>query len=190
MEDWLQQSVIMRDIYQNGDLNLVPTGFDSGEAGLFVERDRAFILPVSMKLPNRLSQNIVRGKPALEGGEYFIAKRAGRGEWMEEVDESPLNRRAWVVQKRILSRRTLHFGARQLYWQCFEAKAGEVFPHGYPRRMAVDNGKQQAPWLHSLRRSGVATDDDGDDRHERLCVSPGSALGYWKVITEACSSGS
>jgi hypothetical protein len=35
-----------------------------------------------------------------------------------DVDEGGLNQRGWVLQERILSSRTVHFTATQLYWEC------------------------------------------------------------------------
>ncbi len=34
------------------------------------------------------------------------------------VDQSELNRRGWVLQERVLSRRTIYFTATQSYWEC------------------------------------------------------------------------
>ena len=47
------------------------------------------------------------------------------------VDE-PLIRRAWVVQERLLAPRVLHFGSRQLFWECSEWDASEDYPMGIP----------------------------------------------------------
>ena len=35
-----------------------------------------------------------------------------------DVDEGPINQRAWVLQERVLSRRTIHFTERHIYWEC------------------------------------------------------------------------
>jgi hypothetical protein len=48
--------------------------------------------------------------------------------WASEVDASPLSRRAWTLQERILSARILHFGKTQLYWECQASKASETWP--------------------------------------------------------------
>jgi hypothetical protein len=32
--------------------------------------------------------------------------------------EAGLNQRGWVLQERVLSRRTIHFTSRQTYWEC------------------------------------------------------------------------
>ncbi|PVI06658.1 hypothetical protein DM02DRAFT_609459 [Periconia macrospinosa] len=38
--------------------------------------------------------------------------------------------RAWSLQERLLSRRILHLGAPQIYWECNGLKASETFPRG------------------------------------------------------------
>ena len=48
-------------------------------------------------------------------------------DYSKDVDESPLNKRAWVLQERVLSRRTIHFSAKQTYWECAEYVLCENF---------------------------------------------------------------
>lgn len=43
--------------------------------------------------------------------------------WARSVELSPLSRRAWVLQERLLSPRTLHYTNTQLFWECRESKA-------------------------------------------------------------------
>lgn len=38
----------------------------------------------------------------------------------QDVNQSPLSQRAWVLQERVLSRRTIHFTSNHLYWECGE----------------------------------------------------------------------
>jgi serine/threonine protein kinase len=40
--------------------------------------------------------------------------------------------RAWSLQERLLSRRFLHLGQEQMYWECNSLKASETFPQGLP----------------------------------------------------------
>lgn len=48
------------------------------------------------------------------------------------MSESPLNRRAWVLQKRYLSPRIIHFGETQVLWECKSRDCCETFPEGIP----------------------------------------------------------
>ena len=48
-------------------------------------------------------------------------------DYSKDMDESPLNKRAWVLQERALSRRTIHFSAKQTYWECAEGVLCENF---------------------------------------------------------------
>jgi hypothetical protein len=54
--------------------------------------------------------------------------------------ETPLNRRAWVLQEQELSPRILHFGQHQIFWQCWGdlewCQAREAFPTGTPMELA------------------------------------------------------
>lgn len=38
----------------------------------------------------------------------------------EDVEKAILNTRGWVLQERVLSRRTIHFSANHIYWECGE----------------------------------------------------------------------
>ncbi|TGO54289.1 hypothetical protein BOTNAR_0272g00150 [Botryotinia narcissicola] len=60
--------------------------------------------------------------------------------WEKEVEDGILSSRAWVCQERLLSRRNLHFGSRQLYWECLEHEASETFPKGFPQRFVRSPG--------------------------------------------------
>ena len=39
-------------------------------------------------------------------------------DFKKAVDAGPLNQRAWVLQERVLSRRTIHFTRSHTYWEC------------------------------------------------------------------------
>jgi hypothetical protein len=128
LEDWQIESSKMGDVYRNSLLNIAAAGFGDGGSGLFVDRDRSV-------LAERILINadlICDGKPFMRKGSYISVDFHF---WMDEVGEAPLNRRAWVVQERLLSPRTLHFGSNQLLWECYEFEACESFPEGFPREI-------------------------------------------------------
>lgn len=55
---------------------------------------------------------------SLSDRRFYIC--ASRDNFELDVDKAELNTRAWVMQERVLSRRTIHFSANQMYWDCGE----------------------------------------------------------------------
>jgi hypothetical protein len=59
-----------------------------------------------------------------------------------EGDESPLSRRGWCLQERVLTPRTLHFGTEQMFWECRTMQEPEGLPaeeqyYGDPNRASI-----------------------------------------------------
>lgn len=129
LEDWEKEASLMWEVYTNSFLNLAATASADSRGGLFRKRN-----PLSVKLC-RVKATWTPPQP----GEYCCIDDES---WNREVFESPLNRRAWVVQERLLAPRILHFAADQLYWECSELDASETFPHGLPAVM----GKRLKNW--------------------------------------------
>lgn len=50
--------------------------------------------------------------------------------WSKNIEDAPLNQRAWVLQERLLAPRILHFCKDQIAWECCELEAAESFPYG------------------------------------------------------------
>ncbi|KAI1751931.1 hypothetical protein F4782DRAFT_547178 [Xylaria castorea] len=61
--------------------------------------------------------------------------------WDTDVSRSLINIRAWVLQERLLSPRTLYFGAHQLLWECRTKDAAEVYPDGLPSKLFTPRGR-------------------------------------------------
>jgi hypothetical protein len=49
------------------------------------------------------------------------------GRWGAAVQSTPLNKRGWVYQERLLSPRVVHFARDQIYWEYFGLDASEEF---------------------------------------------------------------
>ena len=117
--DWQVESSKMHAVYGNGFCNIAAAGAMNTQGGLFQHRE------VSQVRPCMIWARI--GKIE-EQGYVVLCKDT----WTSNFTESPLLRRGWVVQERILSRRMIHFGRGQLYWECLELSACEQFPEGFP----------------------------------------------------------
>jgi len=113
--DWNIESQNMDRVYSNAFLNLSATMASTGEEPLLLDRLSGPLQPSGTKLFNSTREN------------YYIMDSQM---WSDEIDDAPLNQRAWVFQERFLARRILHFGPRQLAWECHECEALEMFPDG------------------------------------------------------------
>lgn len=110
----------MADIYQNGDVNIAATAAPDGRSWCFFERDpllaKVCVVEIEGIAPCMVGDTYLPYGKTIEGL-YAIA---GSRFWQTEVESGPLNGRAWVLKERVLAPRTLHFGRRQLFWECHE----------------------------------------------------------------------
>lgn len=129
-EDWAKESVSMDQVYSNAVLNIAATAAKDSRQGLFSKRH-----PLTVQLCKvDIGWDHVKEDPATEysakenRGDYAIVCVST---WEDEVNRSPLVRRAWICQERLLSRRNLHYGNGQVFWECAQHGASELFPKGY-----------------------------------------------------------
>jgi hypothetical protein len=110
------------DIYACSVLNFAATSAKDGAGSCYFARSAANIKdlsPIKLRVPSRGA-----GRST-----YLYATAVP---WQAEGIKSPLLSRGWVVQERALSRRILHFGRTQFYWECSELAGCEAFPDGLP----------------------------------------------------------
>lgn len=102
--------------------------------------------------------------------------------WSFDVDgsSSPLSSRGWVLQERILSPRTLHYGREQMIWECrtsisTESRTSEVeqnWPYGSPRGWNWGRNKQFVLSLEGSRSLDLTYGPDGQLQYpENLAVN-------------------
>jgi hypothetical protein len=129
VKDWKAESAIMGSIYSHGFLNIAADGFADGSQGLFRERDVTLLSPIKVVIEENVCMHIIGGDTApIKQGNYFLVDVHS---WKDEIDDAPLGRRGWVIQERALSLRTLHFGRSQIFWECIDLKANEMFSRGF-----------------------------------------------------------
>ena len=124
-EDWLGEAQRMASIYSNSYLNLAATSAADGHGGLFH--------PLNMLLTNPCSINATW--QGLAPGQHRIFDNSAR---KRRVEAGPLNRRAWVLQERLLAPRTAHFAYDQIWWECRCTRASETMPTGVPNAASDD----------------------------------------------------
>ncbi|RYP62745.1 hypothetical protein DL771_009590 [Monosporascus sp. 5C6A] len=116
-DDWEHESAIMGEIYMNSVVTFAAHSFappsaaadDCGGGDGFLER--AF----ESEGDDPVLLGTVPGGSDQGEGQTIRARRLRVFE--VDIAQSPLSRRGWIVQERILPPRILHFFPRQLYWE-------------------------------------------------------------------------
>ncbi|KXJ85676.1 heterokaryon incompatibility protein-domain-containing protein, partial [Microdochium bolleyi] len=141
-QDWLEQSVQMQHIYGQSFCNIAATVSADGGGGCFRTRRTEALRPVKLRWEE------YKGKPSVH--ERYLTDA---GLWWDRFEREPLNRRAWVLQERMLAPRLLHYDHDQVVWECNELTATERFPRGLGRLIGASNATSilRAPLEPNLR---------------------------------------
>ncbi|KAI1181095.1 HET-domain-containing protein [Nemania sp. FL0916] len=113
--DWTREASLMNKVYSNCEFNIAATGARDGDSGLFFTRK-----PETEFQPTKVSW--LQQEYVLTDFQFLE----------RELGLAPLNQRGWVLQERLLSPRILHFGKKQLFWECNQGVLCERFPIRLP----------------------------------------------------------
>jgi hypothetical protein len=101
-QDWAVEAAAMRSVYTNALCNLAATGASDSSIGFHFKKSPIAHLP--FRVPSKSFECLDWAFPP---------------DWTSAViSEGPLNRRAWVLQERLLSSRIIHFTRAGVYWEC------------------------------------------------------------------------
>lgn len=160
--DWVEESTKMHAIYANALCNISATGAVDGRDGCYFDRSPHVVQPLRVEIVGKGIEDLPRGT-------YFCVEW---NIWSSNIDDAPLTRRAWVVQERLLSRRVLHFGRRQLFWECREKQTCETFPCELPSQLRQS---------HQAIFKGIDPDIEGAQARERDGLVPHPELNAYQL---------
>ncbi|KAI2468927.1 heterokaryon incompatibility protein-domain-containing protein [Annulohypoxylon bovei var. microspora] len=129
LDDWIQESKTMADVYLHSKCNIAATGSQGPSDGCFYPRELTLVSPLEILLRTTKAEDNRFVKRYL-----FFDDRI----WHRNVENGPLNRRSWVLQERILAPRQIHCGREQLLWECYQTTACETFPFILDRIRSVN----------------------------------------------------
>jgi hypothetical protein len=107
-QDWKREAATMGSVYLYSECTIAAISSKDSYGGCFTTRSAQSFMPCQL-IP----------KSDARPGVYAE-------NWQHQPE--PLHTRAWVVQERALSVRTLNFGAHMISWDCISAKASEREP--------------------------------------------------------------
>ncbi|KAH6855460.1 heterokaryon incompatibility protein-domain-containing protein, partial [Chaetomium sp. MPI-CAGE-AT-0009] len=122
-DDWEKEAARMKDVYSNAKFNISATGAENGGEGLFFDRGSLAVVPFTLEVSQ--TGNPTAWKP----GRYRLVKPSL---WSSNISQAPLNQRGWVLQERVLAKRIVHFCRDQVFFECSQLDACEMFPDGLP----------------------------------------------------------
>lgn len=158
------QAAVMQDVYQHATLNIAATAAQDGDIGVFHRRDPMAWALTRINVAWRFIPFDETFNVDFPRHQSYLCKREIT--FWRVLDEAPLNRRAWVMQERHLSRRIAHYTDQVLVWECHEALASEVHPDGF----LADGKDKHFHNLIDLKRlmNPRHQIDQRDDRREML----------------------
>ena len=99
-EDWSSEANLMQGVFASAYCTIAATSAIDSNAGFLARNGNTEYMRVQVAPGNQL--HVCTDMDNFD----------------KDVEEAQLNMRAWVMQERILARRTIHFSNTQTYWEC------------------------------------------------------------------------
>lgn len=117
MDDWAVEASKMAAIYNRAEVTIMADASNDSASGIFNLRS----VSLMERTPHvRLAASLAEGRPSA-----LYLTRSDELWDLAETSDSPPSKRAWCAQERAASKRVLHFGRSQLFWECAHAKRSE-----------------------------------------------------------------
>lgn len=111
-DDWQKEAELMYLVYSGSYINIAASTAKDVYQGCLLEQP---------SFSDGFSAEITKG------GIQKVLEIRDRDVYDRAITKSHLMTRAWAIQEKILSPRTLHFGSRGVFWDCKEGFASEYF---------------------------------------------------------------
>ncbi|KAF8857250.1 hypothetical protein BDZ45DRAFT_564472, partial [Acephala macrosclerotiorum] len=145
-DDWLRESNVRGQVYQNGYCNIAATKSTA--------TDNGFLTQKSSDIQSLKAACYIQSAWDDEENFHWILHDVND---LDDLLSGPLLNRGWVVQERLIAPKILHFVSKQLYWECHQRDACE----GVPSRSLVLPETSETDIKHR-HRSLLACSDFSD----------------------------
>lgn len=158
--DWEVESSRMAEIYHHSALTL--------SAANSVAATQGFLRP---RIPS--SKRGVRVEASHQHVFYLSPQISN---YDQDVERSPLARRGWTLQERLLSRRNLFFGVDQSHWECQTSRFSENTPVSHLQVEDISGGVSSFGSLFSMSPPGDGATTASEPRATLSDIFPQSSL--------------
>ncbi|KAH8589748.1 heterokaryon incompatibility protein-domain-containing protein [Bisporella sp. PMI_857] len=158
LTDWQRECSRMADVYQHSACNIAATAGQDGTNGCFSNMGDPCLAWPPITRVSLVKENYGSDDQILDGWYHLVTDSFLK----VELTQQPLCTRGWVVQERILAPRTLHFSARQMFWECSSNFVCESFPSGFPDEL---DGMASAKPARKLLIKSEAVNKDARDKY-------------------------
>jgi hypothetical protein len=151
-EDWNQETSQMVRIYQFSLLTVAATGAEDASKGCFLERVPTSVdIGPLVKLPYRTKEGVISGHFSVHEKHMTFAD-----EYDRFVEKSPLLKRGWVFQERVLSRRMVHYTRGKMFFECRTSRFMDECQEG----ISKDGIKLGGFWGQDIKAKGEVAPKD------------------------------
>ncbi|THV50641.1 hypothetical protein BGAL_0142g00220 [Botrytis galanthina] len=115
-DDWQREAALMSSVYGGSVITIAASSARDSTEGCF------------LKPPNFSGGLRAR---ITDGGRQRVQDFQSEAEYESSTSRAHLGTRAWALQEKLLSPRTIHFGNRGAFWECRSLIASEFFPNKF-----------------------------------------------------------
>ena len=161
----------MGQVYSLGFVNIAARGAVNAKSGCFISRAPE---PPACDLRYEAPDESVIGTMYIRDPSYRT----------ERLRDTPLDKRGWVLQERLLSPRIVYFGRQQLYWECVEATIRQDGKHHDVTNDDLREFKQSLDFDAVGPHASIGKQSQLDEPSQRKQLVAGRFLQWYNVVTE------
>jgi hypothetical protein len=192
-EDWIKESGKMGDVYSNALFNIAATSLPDSSHGLFVERRAPRssdyvtgpLCLYTLKFTADTSHTVSIRASHQSDHEFLFDGRTNL-----RLQQAPLLTRAWVLQERLLARRSINFCGSELVWECRSSNTCEC--KGMDSQQDYQS-QDPAVLLGDTRAASASSEQSPPLKQQfsqlhRGTLSPQRAYSFWLRLVDQYSA--